>query len=95
VFEFRDVVRYEHGRRIFARERVCVRPDGYETVERRVLVPAHYQNDDRQVLVTPGHYETRCERVCVREGHWEGGEVIVERPHHDRVSIGFGIRGRF
>jgi len=93
VYEVREVVRYEHGRRICTRERVCVRPGGYDAVERRVLIPAHYQNDDRQVLVTPGHYETRCDRVCVREGHWEGVDVRYHDHDHDRVSVGFGIRG--
>jgi hypothetical protein len=94
VYEVREVTRYQHGRRFCARERVCVRPGGWQTVERKVCVPAHYRHDDRQVLVTPGHYETRCDRVCVREGYWR--TVETERPHadHDRISIGFGIHGR-
>src|SRR4051812_44012428 len=97
VYEVREVVRYERGRRVCVRERVCVRPGGYDTVERRVLVPAHYRHEERQCLVTPGHYEAKCEKVCAREGHWEGREVIVEHPRHerDRVSVGFDIRGRF
>jgi len=95
VYETREVVRYERGRRICTRERVCVRPGGWQNVERKVVVPAHYRHESREVLVTPGHYETKCDRVCVREGHWEG--VEFERPHgdRDRLSIGFDFRGRF
>jgi hypothetical protein len=97
VYEVREVVRYERGRRCCARERVCVRPGGWQTVERKVCVPGHYRHEERQVLVTPGHYENKCERVCVREGRWD--TVERERPHfdrdRDRVSVGFDIRGRF
>src|SRR5947207_1246452 len=92
VFEVRDVVRYEHGRRYCRRERVCVREGYWQTVEHRVLIPAVYRNDERQVLVTPGHYETRCDRVCVREGHWD--TVETARPY-ERFSFGLGFGGRF
>jgi hypothetical protein len=95
VYEVREVTRYEHGRRVCVRERVCVRPGGWQNVERKVCVPAHYRHDERQVLVTPGHYETRCERVCVREGHWQAVETERPRVERDRVSIGFDIRGHF
>src|SRR5215212_1715846 len=42
VYEYREVVRYERGRRVCTRERVCVRPGHWDTVERRVWVPEHY-----------------------------------------------------
>ncbi|HEY7117971.1 MAG TPA: hypothetical protein VH475_15395 [Tepidisphaeraceae bacterium] len=96
VFEYRDVVRYERGRRCVSRERVCVRAGAWQTVERRVLVPAHYRNEDRQVLVSAGHFETRNDRVCVHEGYWQTvAEVDHHRADNDRVSIGFRIGGRF
>ena len=80
VYEVRDVVRFEHGRRCVSHERVLVRAGGWQNVEKRVCVPAHYRNEDRQVLVTPGHFETQTTRVCVREGRWDGA-----------VSFGFGL----
>ena len=80
VYEVRDVIRFEHGRRCVSHERVLVRAGGWQNVEKRVCVPAHYRNEDRQVLVTPGHFETQTTRVCVREGRWDGA-----------VSIGFGL----
>jgi hypothetical protein len=95
VYEYREVVRYERGRRICTRERVCVRHGGWQTVERQVCVPAHYRHETRQCLVTPGHYEDRHERVCVREGYWE--TVVADHGHHgrDRVSFNLGVFGRF
>jgi hypothetical protein len=95
VYEVREVVRYERGRRVCVRERVCVRPGGWQNVERKVCVPAHYRHEDRQVLVTPGYYETKCERVCVREGYWQTVETERPRVERERVSVGFDIRGRF
>lgn len=80
LYEVREVVRFEHGRRCVSRERVLVRAGGWQYVDRRVCVPAHYRNEDRQVLLTPGHFETRTGRACVREGRWDGG-----------VSVGFGL----
>jgi hypothetical protein len=93
VYEVREVVRYERGRRVCVRERICVREGGWQNVERRVCVPAHYRHEDRQVLVTPGHFEDRCDRVCVREGHWE---TVGFEPRHERerLSFNFGIFGR-
>src|SRR4051812_23645209 len=70
VYETREVVRYEHGRRVCVRERVCVRPGHFENVDRRVWVPGGERTEERQVLVTAGHFEERCDRVCVREGYW-------------------------
>jgi hypothetical protein len=95
VFETREVVRYERGRRVCVRERVCVRPGGWQNVERKDCVPAHYRHEERQVLVTPGHYETKCDRVCVRDGYWRTVETERPRFERDRLSIGFDIRGRF
>jgi hypothetical protein len=95
VFEYREVVRYEHGRRCCVRERVCVRPGGYQTVERRVCIPGYYRTEDRQVLVCAGHFEERRERVCVREGHWD---EVAEHHHgrdRDRLSLNIGVFGRF
>jgi hypothetical protein len=92
VYETREVVRYEHGRRVCVRENVCVRPGGWQNVERKVCVPAHYRHEERQVLVAPGHYETKCDRVCVREGYWQTVETV--RPvEHNHVSIGFDLHG--
>jgi hypothetical protein len=95
VYEVREVVRYERGRRYCSRERVCVRPGGWQTVERKVVIPAHYRHEDRQVLVCAGHYETRRDRVCVREGRWE--TVAVDRPRYDRDrwSVNLDLRGKF
>jgi hypothetical protein len=95
AFEVRDVVSFRHGRRFCSRERVCVRDGHWENVERRVVIPAHEERQDRPVLVTAGHYETRCDRVCVREGHWE--TVAVDRPGYDRdrLSLNIGLGGRF
>ena len=93
VYEVREVVRYERGRRICTRERVCVRPGGWQTVEKRVCIPGFYRTEDRPVLVSPGHFEERRERVCVREGHYE--TVAVEHHHdRDRFSLDLGIFGR-
>ena len=52
-FEDRDVVHYWHGMRRVSVERVLVEP-------------GHYQDVQRQEVVTPGHYETHIERVRVR-----------------------------
>ena len=95
VYDVREVVRWSHGRRFCSQERVCLRDGHWENVDRRVVIPAHEERQDRQVLVTPGHYETRCDRVCVREGHWE--TVAVDRPGYDRngVSLSIGLGGRF
>jgi len=95
AYDVREVVRYDHGRRFCGRERVCVRPGHWETVERPVVVPAHERHEERQVLVAPGHYETRCDRVCVREGHWETVAVGHPHPEHDRLSINLGLGGHF
>src|SRR3954462_3867280 len=38
VYEYREVVRYERGRRVCTRERVCVRAGHWDNVERRVWV---------------------------------------------------------
>ena len=38
AYDVREVVRYERGRRLCTRERVCVRPGHWETVERPVVV---------------------------------------------------------
>jgi hypothetical protein len=90
VYEVREVVRFERGRRYVSRERMLVRAGGWQNVERRVLVPAHYRNEDRQVLVAPGHFETRTDRVCVREGHWNDVELGVGIGH-GRVNFGLGF----
>jgi len=87
-------VRYEHGRRVCVRERVCVRPGGCKTWNAK-SASRHYRHEDRQVLVTSGHYETKCERVCVREGYWQTGENDRPRVERERLSIGFDFRGRF
>jgi hypothetical protein len=92
VYEFREVVRYERGRRHCGRERVCVRPGHWENVERRVVIPAHYRHEDRQVCVREGHYETRCDRVCVREGHWE---TVAAHPRFERDRLSINLGGRF
>jgi hypothetical protein len=95
VYEVREVARRDHcGRRIVCRERVCVRPGGWQNVERRVVIPAHYRHEDRQVCVREGHYETRCDRVCVREGHWE---TVAPEPRfeRDRLSVNFDLRSKF
>ena len=84
VYEVREVVRYEHGRRVVCRERVCVREGGWQNVERRVCVPAHYRHEDRQVLVCAGHFETRHERV-----------VVAARHEHVSFGLGLGFHGRF
>jgi hypothetical protein len=52
-YEFRDVVHFHHGWRHVYQERVLV-------------APAHYEDVQRQELVTPGHWETRIERVRVQ-----------------------------
>jgi len=93
AYEVREVVRFDHGRRCLSRERVLVRAGGWQNVERRVCVPAHYRNEDRQVLVTAGHFECRTDQVCVREGHWN----VIETGHveHDRFAFGFGWHGHF
>ena len=88
VYEYREVVRYERGRRYCTRERVCVRPGHWDTVERRVWVPEHFRHEDRQVLVAPGHFEERRERVCVREGYWR----TIEDRGGERTSFGFNLR---
>ena len=89
IYEVREVVRYERGRRVACRERVCVREGGWRNVDRKVWVEPHYRHEDRQVLVCAGHYETRRERVCVREGHWRTVEVERSYPQRDRFSINF------
>jgi hypothetical protein len=49
-YEWRDVVHYEwHSRRAY-HERVLVQP-------------GHYEDVQRQEVMTPGHWETRIERV--------------------------------
>jgi hypothetical protein len=88
VYEYREVVRYHRGHRHCTRERVCVRPGHFRTVESRVWVPGGFRTEERQVLVTPGHFETRTDRVCVREGHWTA--VGDDRPR-ERFTFGFNI----
>ena len=95
IYEVREVVRYERGRRYCSHERVCVRPGGWQTVERKVVIPAHYRHETRQVLVCEGRYETRRDRVCVREGHWQTVAVRHHRPERDRWSVNFDLRGKF
>jgi hypothetical protein len=73
VYEFRDVVRYERGRRVIVRERVLVSPGHYEDRHRQVVVtPGHWDNVERQELVTPGHWEPRTRRVPVAGGTFFG-----------------------
>jgi hypothetical protein len=92
VYEFREVERFEHGRRICTRERVCVREGHWENVDRRVCVPAVYRTVERQVLVTPAHFEEHRTRVCVREGHYETVAVGHHVEPRERVSFGFDFR---
>jgi len=91
IYDVREIVRYEHGRRICTRERVCVRDGHWENVERRVCIPAQYRTEERQVLVVAGHFEERRTRVCVREGHWDTVAVGHHHEPRERVSIGFGF----
>jgi hypothetical protein len=88
VFEIREVVRYERGRRVVCRERVCVREGGWHNVDRKVWVPEQCRYETRRVLVCEGRYETKRERVCVRDGYWKTVEVPRER-------VTFGINVRF
>jgi hypothetical protein len=60
TYATRDVVQYRHGWRQVVRENVGVIPGHYEDRHRTVVVTeGHFDNVDRQVLVTPGHWEDR------------------------------------
>jgi len=58
VYEDRQVVYYQHGRRCTRIERVCV-------------TPAHYESRDRQVCVTEGHWDPIDRQELVAAGHWD------------------------
>lgn len=50
-FEWRDVAYGYHGRRVYH--------------ERVLVEPGHYEDVQRQEIVTPGHWETHIERVRI------------------------------
>jgi hypothetical protein len=77
VYETRCVTRRDHcGRLVTVHERVCVRPGGWQNVE-------------RQVCVSEGRWENRCERACVRDGCWE--TVSYGHPRYNSgVAVSFG-----
>lgn len=79
VYEVRQVVRWEHGRRVVCHERVMVRPGRWE-------------EHPRQVLVREGHWQTIERQELVRAGYWE--DRVVQPPVYagSGWSIDFGWR---
>lgn len=66
-YEWRDVERYERGRRVIERVQVLVQPGHYEDCQRQELVCAgHTETVEHQELVTPGHWEIREAPVVVQ-----------------------------
>jgi hypothetical protein len=80
VYEFRNVVRWERGRRIVCREQV-------------LACAGHFETRERQVLVTPGHFENVERQELVAAGHWEYQTVAVAQPA-DSFFFRFGYNGR-
>src|SRR5688572_24871212 len=65
-YDWRDVTRWEYGRRVTRREMVLVDPAHYATVCREVVVvPGRYETVTRRELLCAGHWETRPTRVVV------------------------------
>ncbi|HEY7087714.1 MAG TPA: hypothetical protein VH518_06460 [Tepidisphaeraceae bacterium] len=83
AYQARNVVRWEHGRRVVCSEQVLV-------------AAGHFEDRPHQVLVTPGHFEDVQRQVVLTPGHWEDRPVVVAAPvapANDSFSFSFGYHG--
>ncbi len=78
-YEDRQIVRYDGWCRHIECVRVLVQPAHYEEQQRQIVIaPAHTQDVQRQELVSPGHWEYRQERAGVCDPYPSRGRVRIE-----------------
>lgn len=88
-YELRDVTHFDAwGRPYIVRQPVLVEAGHYQQTTRQVVVPAHYEDVQRQVLVSAGHWQMVQRQELVTPGHWElcPAPVIVRPERHDGLS---------
>lgn len=64
-YDWREIEHGEGWRHWVTRDYVLVEPGHYVDVPRQTIMPAHYEDQAQQILVTPGHWETRMERIAM------------------------------